>query len=249
MKVALLVPCFIDQLFPDVALATMEVLKRQGIDVRFPESQICCGQVALNIGGTEEARDLAMRTAKTFDDFEYVVAPSASCVATIRTQYPALLPNDPEISRLSEHTYELCEFLVDVVGMTRARGSFRHRVGIHIGCHGLRALGLASTSERPHDGPNKVRLLLESLDGVEIVETERADECCGFGGVFSYGEEAVSAAMGRDRVDAHETAGVDVIASTDASCLMHLDGLIRREGHRLRTMHVAQILAGRAVKE
>jgi L-lactate dehydrogenase complex protein LldE len=140
-------------------------------------------------------------------------------------------------------TFELCEFLVDVLGVKGAEGRFAHKVALHQSCHGLRELGLGTPSERLLPRTNKVEGLLRSLSGIELVPLARPDECCGFGGTFAVAEEAVSALMGKDRIFDHARAGAEVVTGTDVSCLMHLEGLARREGTKLRFMHVAEVLA------
>lgn len=245
MKVALLVPCYVDQFYPQVGAATLEVLERHGVEVDFPVEQTCCGQPLLNFGCVAEARPLAERALAIFAAYEYVVCPSASCTAMVRHHYERLLGSSSGARDLASRVFELCEFLSDVLAVERVDGRFPRRVGLHQGCHGMRELRLGGASER-RDGPaSKVRKLLSSLDGIALVELQRPDECCGFGGTFAVTEEAVSCMMGRDRIRDHEQAGADIITSTDMSCLMHLDGLRRREKRGIRVMHIAEILAGR----
>jgi L-lactate dehydrogenase complex protein LldE len=245
MKVALLVPCYIDQLYPKVGMATLEVLERHGVEVEFPTAQTCCGQPLLNFGCFAEARPLAERVLAIFAGYEHVVCPSASCTAMVRHHYEQLLGKVSAVGDLASRTFELCEFLTDVLAVERIEGSFPYRVGLHQGCHGLRELRLGGASERSGEPPGKARKLLASVAGVELVELQRPDECCGFGGTFAVTEEAVSCMMGRDRLRDHEEAGAEIITSTDMSCLMHLDGLLRRAKRELRVMHIAEILAGR----
>lgn len=245
MHVGLFVPCYVDQLFPDVGLAAAEVLARHGVEVEYPREQTCCGQPLWNDGDAAGARPLAERFARVFERYEHVVAPSASCVAMVRRHYGELAPGAAGVGMRAR---ELCEFLVDVLGVERLAGRFPHRVGLHASCHAVRELHLAPPSERPAAwgttaGRDKVRTLLASLEGIELVELERPDECCGFGGSFAVEEEAVSCLMGRDRLADHERAGAEVITSVDASCLAHLEGLARRRGAGPRTLHVAELLA------
>jgi L-lactate dehydrogenase complex protein LldE len=245
MTAALLVPCYIDQLYPQVGTAALEVLERYGVEVEFPVAQTCCGQPLLNFGCVAEARPLAERTLAIFSRYEHVVCPSASCTAMLRHHYERLVESSPAARDLASRTFEMCEFLTDVLGIERVEGSFPYRVGLHQGCHGLRELRLGGASERRDEPASKVCKLLASLEGIELVELMRPDECCGFGGTFAVTEEAVSCMMGRDRLHDHEQAGAEIVTSTDMSCLMHLDGLRRREGRDIRLMHVAEILAGR----
>jgi L-lactate dehydrogenase complex protein LldE len=176
-----------------------------------------------------------------FAPYEHVVCPSGSCTSMVRNQYELLLPGDPRAGALRAKTRELCEFLHDVLGV-RPRGRFPHKVGLHQSCHGLRELRLASGSERLVTAFSKIGDLLSGIEGLELTQLARPDECCGFGGTFSVAEEAVSCAMGRDRLADHERAGSEVITGADSSCLMHLEGLIRRDGKKLRVLHVAELL-------
>ncbi len=251
MRVGLFVPCYVDQFYPDVALATVELLEQHGVEIEFPRDQTCCGQPMANTGCKHETRPLAMKFLKIFRDYPYVVCPSGSCVAMVRLHYTSLFADESAEERaalrdLQHKTFELCEFLYDVLEIQSIEGRFPHRVGLHEGCHGLRGLRLGSSSEVVEKRENKVRSLLESLDGIELTKLERPDECCGFGGTFSVTEEAVSAMMGEDRIRFHEKAGTEVLTSVDMSCLMHLDGILRRAENRgqqnMRVMHVSEIL-------
>jgi L-lactate dehydrogenase complex protein LldE len=241
MDVALFVPCYVDQLYPQVGLATAALLERYGATVRFPEAQTCCGQPMANSGFFADARVLARKMLEVFAPYEYVVCPSGSCTSMVRNHYPALLPEEPALAALRAKTFELCEFLHDVLRV-RPRGRYANKVGLHQSCHALRELRLGSGSERLVAPFSKIRTLLEGIEGLELAELTRSDECCGFGGTFALTEEAVSCAMGRDRIADHERAGSEVITGADVSCLMHLEGLIRRDGKKLRVMHLAELL-------
>lgn len=254
MKVGLFVPCYVDQLYPNVGMATVEVLERHGVEVEYPEEQTCCGQPMMNAGCGDDARPLAERFLRIFGGYDTVVCPSGSCVSMVRVLYQELIGEDApaeqraQLARLARSTYELCELLVDVLKVERAAGKFAHRVGLHQSCHGLRELRLGSGSERRVAPFSKIGRLLSGLDGIELVDLARPDECCGFGGTFAVSEEAVSCAMGRDRVADHERGGAEIMTAADMSCLMHLDGLIRRDKRPLRVMHVAEILAEAAAR-
>ncbi len=243
-QVGLFIPCYVDQLYPQVGMAALRLLERLGVDVDFPEAQTCCGQPMANTGCTDEARPLAVKFLEIFRDYEYVVCPSGSCTAMVRHHYSEYLADHPDFETLHSKTFELCEFLTDVLHVDKLAGRFPYRVGLHQSCHGLRELRLGSSSEIVGPAYGKARQLLELIDGIELVELERADECCGFGGTFAVNEAAVSAMMGQDRIRDHEQAGAEVLTANDMSCLMHLDGLIRREGKPIRVMHIAEILAG-----
>jgi L-lactate dehydrogenase complex protein LldE len=247
MRVALFVPCYVDQLCPDVALSALELLEALGLEVVVPDGQTCCGQVLINGGSAAAARPLAANFQALFAEHEHVVCPSGSCVATLRQHAhwfgaPAGHPGT--------RVQELCEFLVDVVGVRELDVAFPFRVALHQSCHALRELGLAPSSELCTLPPaaratDRVRMLLSAVRGASVVELERRDECCGFGGSFCVGEAEVSARMGEDRIADFERAGAEVVTSGDASCLLHLSGLLRRQNKPLAVMHIAQILAGR----
>ena len=241
-KVGLFIPCYVDQLYPHVGLATLHILKKLGTEIEFPEEQTCCGQPMANMGCAHQAEPLARRFLRIFKDYDAVVAPSGSCVSMVRNHYEQWLAGEPGFEHLRTHIYELCEYLVEVAGVKQVDGDFAHRVGLHMSCHGVRELGLARGSERMIPPFNKVRGLLSQLRGIDIKELSRPDECCGFGGTFSVTEEAVSSLMGRDRIADHEHAGAEVIAGFDMSCLMHMEALIKRANKPMRVMHVAEIL-------
>jgi L-lactate dehydrogenase complex protein LldE len=243
--VGLFVPCYVDQLYPQVAWATLELLERFGCTVDFPAAQTCCGQPMANTGCTPDAVPLARKFLEIFRDYEYIVCPSGSCTAMVRNHYHDLVHDHPDFERVHTHTFELCEFLTDVLKVEKIEGSFPYRVGLHQSCHGLRELRLGSCSELMTPKFSKAGKLLSSLQGIQLVELKRADECCGFGGTFAVAEEAVSCMMGLDRIHDHEQAGAEVLTAGDMSCLMHLWGLIQRQKKPLKVMHIAEILAGR----
>jgi len=244
--IGLFIPCYVDQLFPKVGLATLDLLENLGQTVEFPVAQTCCGQPMANTGCTGDALPLAKRFLEIFRPYDYVVAPSGSCVAMVRHHYEHLLHGEPGFEELKSKTFELCEFLTDVLKIEKLPGRFPHRVGLHQSCHGLRELRLGSCSEVMGPQFSKVKQVLQLIDGIEFVPLTRPDECCGFGGTFAVSEEAVSCLMGEDRVADHEQAGAEVLTANDMSCLMHLDGIIRRQKKPIRVLHVAEILAGSA---
>ncbi|MCE9604230.1 MAG: (Fe-S)-binding protein [Planctomycetia bacterium] len=243
-QVGLFIPCYVEQLYPRVGMATVEVLERFGYTVEYPEDQTCCGQPMANTGCVDDARPLAERFLRIFGKYEYVVAPSGSCVAMVRHHYDEYLEGKPGFVELKAKTFELCEFLTDVVKVDRLDLRFPHRVGLHQSCHGLRELRLGGASELMSPPFGKAQQLLELIDGVQLTTLQRPDECCGFGGTFAVNEEAVSCMMGEDRIHDHLQAGTEVLTANDMSCLMHLAGLIRRDRTPIRVMHIAQILAG-----
>jgi L-lactate dehydrogenase complex protein LldE len=202
-----------------------------------------------NTGCREDTRPLAVKFLRVFKDYEYVVCPSGSCVSMVRHHYDEYLTGKPGFEELKGKTFELCEFLSDVLKVGRIEGHFPHKVGLHNSCHGHRELRLGAASELVGPSYNKVRKLLESIDGIELTELARPDECCGFGGTFAVNEEAISSMMGMDRVRDHEQAGTEVLTAVDMSCLMHMQGLIRRRNKPIQVMHVAQVFAGRVLKD
>lgn len=243
MHVGLFIPCYIDHLYPQVGMATVEILERCGVDkIDFPEGQTCCGQPMANTGCTEETRPLAHKMVEIFEPFDYVVGPSGSCVAMIRHHYEEYFDDKNVLHSLVHKTFELCEFLTDVLKISTFRGAYPRRVGLHQSCHGLRELRMGSSSEMMVEPFNKPRQLLAGLEGVDLVTLQRADECCGFGGTFAVNEEAVSCSMGKDRVHDHRQAGAEVMTAADMSCLMHLSGIARREEAPLEILHIAEIL-------
>ena len=248
MKIGLFVPCYIDQFYPDVAIATLEIL--ESLDcvegVFYPKEQTCCGQPMANSGCNADLPTLAERFVTQFSEADYVVCPSGSCVAMVRMQYGNFV--DSSALPTIDATLELSEFLVDVADYDCERIDFPYRVGLHQSCHGLRELRLGQSSERNVPSFSKPRSLLQQLRGIELVDLQRTDECCGFGGTFAVDEEAVSCMMGEDRIADHRQAQAEVITAVDMSCLMHLDGLIRRQAIQLPVMHLAEILAGRTPK-
>jgi L-lactate dehydrogenase complex protein LldE len=244
MRVGLFIPCYVDQFYPQVGIATVDVLEHFGVTVDYPAEQTCCGQPMANVGSHDEARPLAERFLQIFGDYDYVVSPSGSCVAMVRHHYEQILGPSKTLEKVAHKTFELCEFLTDVLHVEHLEGRFAHRVGLHQSCHALRELRTAGSSERMESTPDKPRSLLATLDGIQITELQRPDECCGFGGLFSVSEEAISCLMGQDRIADHEQAGSEILTSTDMSCLMHLEGLIRRQRKPMRVMHVAEIMAG-----
>jgi L-lactate dehydrogenase complex protein LldE len=232
MKVALFIPCYIDQLYPRVAVATLELLEKLGCEVEFPTEQTCCGQPLANSGFARWAGACTGNFQKNFEGFEFVVAPSGSCVEHIREHVPMG----------QTQVLELCEFLTDVLKIKALKACFPHRVGYHVSCHGQRLLGLSSMSERVGEPFSKPLSLLQMVEGIEVVTLERPDECCGFGGTFCVTEEAVSVKMGRDRLADHLAQGVTHLVGGDVSCLMHLEGILRRQGQSVEVLHIAEVL-------
>jgi len=243
VNIGLFIPCFIDQFYPQVAVATLELLEKVGYHVSYPINQTCCGQPMANTGCERDSVKAMRHFVKSFSSFEYIVAPSGSCALYVREHYDQIEQTE-EVVHVRNNTYELCHFLIDVVHVDQLDVSFPYRVGLHNSCHGHRGLRLGQASEINGPSYNKVHQLLEMVDGLELVDLDRKDECCGFGGTFSVNEVAVSVKMGKDRIRDFMSNGADVITGADSSCLMHLEGLVRREDLPIRIKHVAEILNG-----
>src|SRR3989442_14471040 len=196
MDVALFLPCYVDQFYPRVGLATAEVLERHGVTVHFPEAQTCCGQPMANSGFFDDARPLARKMLEVFAPYEHVVCPSGSCTSMVRNHFETVLPGDERVAGLRAKTRELCEFLHDVL-RARPRGRFPHKVGLHDSCHGLRELRLGSGSERLGQAFSKMGTLLDGIDGLQLGERARAGEGCGFCRACAPTPEAGSRPLGR----------------------------------------------------
>ncbi|CAB3809349.1 Lactate utilization protein A [Paraburkholderia ultramafica] len=244
MQVALFVPCFIDAFFPDVGVATLELLERLGCDVAYPLDQTCCGQPMGNSGCERDAAATEALFVKNFADFDHIVAPSGSCVHHVRDHLSAI-EQTAAVRKVRAGTLELVEFLHDVLKVDAFPwAEFPHKVGLHNSCGTLRALHTARMSEINGPQFSKPLDLLGKVKGIEFVSPSRPDECCGFGGTFCVSEEPVSARMGYDKVRDHNRAGAEYIVSADSSCLMHQKGCAERLGLDLKFIHIAQILNG-----
>ena len=235
-KVSLFVPCFVDQLQPQVAVDTVKVLRRVGFEVEYPEDQTCCGQPAFNTGYWDEARPCAERFVRIFKNADVVVCPSGSCTTMIRTFYADLLANSSlrdDAIALAGRTFEFSEFLVKVAAVTQVGASFPHSVTYHASCHGLRELHI-------HDEPLE---LLRQVKGLKLIEMIRSEECCGFGGTFAAKFSDISAAMGTSKAESIAATGAEFVTATDPSCLMHLQGILGKRQASTRTIYLASILA------
>ena len=245
-RVGLFVPCYIDAMFPEVAIATLELLERFGCEVVYPEDQTCCGQPMTNSGCHKESAATEALFVRNFAGFDYVVGPSGSCVHHVRYNLDAIAQT-PEVRQVRASTYELVEFLHDILKVEAFPWtSFPHKVGLHNSCGTLRGLGHARPSELHEPFFSKPLDLLTKVPGIEFVAPARPDECCGFGGTFCVFEPTVSVKMGHDKVHDHARAGAEYIVSADSSCLMHQKGCAERIGLPLKFIHIAQILNGAA---
>jgi len=241
MKVGLFIPCYINQLYPQVAIATLELLEKLGVDVYYPTGQTCCGQPLGNSGYEEDAKGACQVFVENFKEYDYIVGPSGSCIYHVKKHFDILEQTD-DVKNVRNNAYELCEFIVKILGIKDVGASFPHKIGLHKSCHGLRGLNLGSCSERVGAHFSTEEELLQNVQGLELLSLNRKDECCGFGGTFSVFEEAISVKMGKDRIQDHLDNGVEVITGADHSCLMHLEGLLNRNKQPIRVMHIAEIL-------
>ncbi|WP_327090427.1 (Fe-S)-binding protein [Nonomuraea sp. NBC_01738] len=237
MRVALFITCVNDTLFPGTGKAVVSLLRRLGCDVDFPSAQTCCGQMHVNTGYREEGVRLARHFTEVFAGYDAVVAPSGSCAAMVREQYPKLVeagsPGARAIAELTPRVHDLSEFLIDVLKVEDVGAYFPHRVTYHPTCHSLRGLRLG-------DRPTR---LLRQVRGIDLVPLGEADECCGFGGTFSVKNPSISAAMCADKVRNVLDTGAEVLCAADNSCLMHIGGTMKRQKSGVRIMHLAEILA------
>lgn len=237
-SVGLFVTCLVDLFRPSVGFASIALLERAGCKVSVPESQTCCGQPAWNSGDNRTAQDMARAVIKLFEGYDYVVAPSGSCAATIAKDYPEILKKDPawkpRAEALAAKTHELTSFLVDVLGVTEVDARCEASVTYHDSCSGLRSLGVR---EQP-------RALLKTVDSLELREMEDTEVCCGFGGAFCVKYPEISNRMVENKTGQIAETGADLVLAGDLGCLMNMAGKLSRKGRRVKARHVAEVLAG-----
>ncbi|MDR0284554.1 MAG: (Fe-S)-binding protein [Propionibacteriaceae bacterium] len=236
LTVGLFATCVNDIMFPGTVRATMGVLTRLGCRVEFPDEQTCCGQMFTNTGYFSAGLATVRAFVQAFAKYDYVVAPSASCIGSVRHQHEMLSQNKPALARqvktLVARSYDLCEFLVDVLGVTDVGASFPHTVTYHLTCHARR---VACVGDRP-------RRLLEAVRGLTLVDLPEAETCCGFGGTFSVKNSAVSVALATDKARNIVATGAEFVVAGDNACLMNVGGVLRREGAAVKPIHLAHIL-------
>ena len=237
MKVSLFVTCLVDQIFPEVGLSTVRILRKLGVEVDFDVRQTCCGQPAFNTGFVEEAQSVARHFISVFKDSEKIVVPSGSCCTMIKVFLPELFPKKSKerslAKSIAERTYELSYFLVSILGVENIGARFSQSVTYHDSCHLLRELKVC-------DQP---RQLIRNIRDIDFREMKDSDRCCGFGGTFSVKFPEVSTAIGSDKLQSIKDTGANYVIANDVSCLMHLDGLLRRQNIPIKTMHIAELLA------
>ena len=236
MTVDIFIPCFIDQIYPETGMNMVKILEKFGVTVNYNEDQTCCGQMAFNSGFWDEAKELGEKFFNDFPNDRPVVSPTASCTGYVKNYYGKLFFNTGlhlEYKRLQRNMYEFTDFLVNVLKVEDTGATFEHKVTYHDSCAALREYKL-------NDEPRK---LLKNVAGLELVEMEDRDVCCGFGGTFSVKHEAISSAMVEQKVLNAVDTEADFIVSTDSSCLMHQEGYIRKNKKPIKVIHIADVLA------
>ena len=239
MKVALMVTCVNDAMFPDTGKAVVTLLRRLGVEVDFPAAQTCCAQPMVNTGYLDEAVPVVRTFIGAFAGYDAIVTPSGSCAGSVRHQHSIVARRSGDaglaaaVAETAPKVYELTEFLVDVLGVTDVGAYFPHRVTYHPTCHSLRMLGVGDRPLR----------LLEQVRGLTLVDLPAAEECCGFGGTFAVQNADTSIAMGADKARHVRETGAEVLVAGDNSCLLHIGGMLSRERSGVRVLHLAEILA------
>ena len=239
MNVGLFFTCLVDVMRPSIGFSAIRLLEAAGCTVHVPEGQTCCGQPGYNSGDTGAARELARKFLREFESFDYVVVPSGSCGGMIRTHYPSLFDQEPDeahrMRALAQRTYELTDFLANVLKVQQVPGTFEGHITYHDSCSGLRELGVSA----------QPRLLLATMPGVKLTEMKDCRACCGFGGTFSvkYGE--ISAAIADEKCANIQASGADAVVLGDLGCMLHIEGRLRRQGdQKTRVLHVSEVLSG-----
>ena len=237
MKVGLFIPCYINQLYPQVAIATLELLEKLDVDIFYPTGQTCCGQPAFNSGYRKDAAVAAKRFVEIFEQEEIIVCPSGSCVHMVRHHYPELFKDDPEMLAraiaVGKKTFEFTQYLVDELHLSNIGSEFNGSVTYHDSCHLTRGLNINS----------QPRTLLRHIKGLEFIEMKDSDTCCGFGGTFAMNYPDISTAMVNDKIENILASGAEVVTGCDISCLMNIQGRLSRRGEDVKVMHIAELLA------
>ena len=235
--VTLFIPCLIDSLYPEVGRATVNLLRRLGLDLIYPPDQTCCGQPAFNAGFRADARRAARRFTRIFERADVIVSPSGSCVHMVRNHYPELFRGEPRwlarTKRLGDKIYELSEYLVDVLGVDQVDAKYTGKATYHDSCHLLRGIGVSAQPRR----------LIRNVEGLELIEMHDSDRCCGFGGAFAVNYPIISTAMVDNKVDNIIATKADTVVGCDIGCLMNIQGRLNRIKSSVKTIHIAQLLA------
>ncbi len=236
MTVDIFIPCFIDQLFPETGMNMVKILEKFGVEVNYNDNQTCCGQMAFNSGFWDEAKEMGEKFINDFPNNRPIVSPSASCTGFVKNYYDKLFFNTGlhlEYKRLQKNMFEFTDFMVNELKETDIGATFNHKITFHDSCAAKREYGLT----------DETRILLRNVKGLELIEMEEADTCCGFGGTFSVKHEAISSAMAEQKVQNALKTEAEFIVSTDSSCLMHQEGYIKKHKHDIKTIHIVDILA------
>ncbi|PLX12384.1 MAG: Fe-S oxidoreductase [Marinilabiliales bacterium] len=236
MTVDIFIPCFIDQVYPDTGFSMVKILEKIGMKVKYNTEQTCCGQPAFNSGYWDEARKVARKFIMDFPYDRPIISPSASCTAFVKNHYSELMENSDSLydhDKISKNLFELTDFLVNKMKITNLGARFKAKVTVHDSCAALREYGLT----------HEPRTLLKNVEGLEIIEMQDPDTCCGFGGTFAIKYEPISTAMAQQKIENAINSGAEYIVSTEGSCLMQLDGYIKKNNLPIKTIHIADILA------
>ena len=241
MTVGLFIPCYVDQFYPQVAIASLQLLEKSGCTVDYPLNQTCCGQPMANSGYEHLSQSCNHLFVKNFKDYDYIVCPSGSCTLHIKDHLHDD-SNEATAKNIRGKVYELTEFLTDILQVKNIKARFPHKVGMHQSCHGQRGLHISQMTELVDAPFSKPLQLLQMVEGLELIHLDRNDECCGFGGTFCVAEEAVSVKMGKDRIADHLQHQAEYITGVDMSCLMHMEGILKRQNKPAKVIHIAEIL-------
>jgi L-lactate dehydrogenase complex protein LldE len=237
LKASLFVTCIVDSFYPEVGESMFKILKKHDVSLNLPLEQTCCGQPAFNSGYWDDAREVAKTLFKAFENSDYVISPSGSCVAMLHHSFPQLFKDDkqyqPKVQALADKTYEFTQFLVDVLGVEDLGAEVNAKVTYHPSCHATRILGVKDTALK----------LLQHVKGLEYVELPNSGDCCGFGGTFAVKMAAVSEEMVEDKVQNILKSGAEIVTGVDLGCLMNIGGRLEHQGHKVRAVHIAQLLA------
>ena len=236
MIVDLFIPCFIDQFYPNVAESTVKILEKVGCGVNYNPEQTCCGQPAFNAGLHESCKEVGEKFIRDFSTENLIVVPSASCVGMVQNYYPQFFMNTAlhhEYARVKKNIFELSDFLVNVLKISDLGSRYEAKAFFHYSCASLRELKKIK----------EAMILLQSVRGLDMVESENQQECCGFGGTFSVKHQAISTGMAEDKMNAILNTGAELVISTDSSCLMHLESYARKKNLKIKFLHLSEVLA------
>lgn len=235
MNVQIFIPCFIDQLYPGVAFNMVKVLEKAGCNVHYNKNQTCCGQPAYNAGFTGEAKDVCTKFLQDFRGTYHIVTPSASCAGFVKNYYSTIFNNtlNNDVKQIESRIFEFTNFLVNVLKIDDVGATFKGKATYHDSCAALRECGIKK----------EPRMLLNKVKGLELIEMNDVETCCGFGGTFAVKFEPISIAMADQKITHAKETGAEFIISTDISCLMHLEGYLKYKGENLKTMHIADVLS------